>query len=458
MKMMWMATVIGMCIGGIVSAAIAAPAGDVVLRSADGCQMHYVTEKNTVGWRIDGQTGACLDGWIDGYAEVTISDAFQKPVEQVFGYFRNGFWVGSEPISFPVIDLSTPADGVRALSVALGESEVDGIRYVGQLRAERMADGSFGAFTGCPTARVLAVTDRSGVFEDETVQSVLLNEAIHQAQVMCPAVDVIYFYGASVVQPTDADVFFFAEIDLGLRQIQVRRLPSSAARRAEAARMARVRAEPSGVPIMRVTPIRPNTTSVEAVHMSEETDMAAVPVVDTPFDSEVPGGVETDVNTSSDGMVWAAESRFIGQTERMAEIAKEEAASGAEPSDTVGEALNNQAVATEDVAVPEVVYDAVPHLLTASRLLGKPVSGQAAVHVFRVDLSGQAWIDLPVPMKANGRLVQTGWNMVSGLFSAERPTGTKPGAVAPMGTIVMTDAVACAADGCFADPVKGEVP
>ncbi len=445
-----MVVIAGMLLGCTMTSVTAAEKSDVILTSEQGCQIHYITDKNVDGWSIGGQLGECPDGWVDGYADITISNAFGKPVEQIFGHFRNGFWVGSKAIPFSVVGLSETVDNERALNVDLDQNEEHKIQYIGQLRAKKMADGSFDAFTACPTTRVLAVTENRDVFENETVQSELLNEAIHYAKTLCPEVNGIHFYGASVSDPSDKDIFFFAEIDLGLRQIQVKRLPSSARKKAESERLARIRVEPSGVPIMKVTPIRPESVTPRS---EAEKNAEKIPEISETETIES-SSKKSDINVAEEAPVWETEAKNPPPT---AEVIPTNSASHSETM-VIGEpSVENDTNPSNVEETNKIVVDAIPHLLTASRLLKKTVSGTAIVHVFRVDLSGQAWIDLPVPMKANGRLVQTGWNVVSGLFSAEPPTRTKKGGIPPLGTIVLTDAMPCSEDGCFI-PTTGGTP
>lgn len=449
-KIKQMAVIAGMLLGCTMTSVTAAEKSDVILTSEQGCQIHYITDKNVDGWSIGGQLGECPDGWIDGYADITISNAFGKPVEQIFGHFRNGFWVGSKAIPFSVVGLSETNDNERALNVELDQNEEHNIQYLGQLRAKKMADGSFDAFTACPTTRILAVTENRDIFENETVQSELLNEAIHYAKTLCPEINGIHFYGAPISEPSDKDIFFFAEIDLGLRQIQVKRLPSSAQKKAEAERLARIRVEPSGVPIMKVTPIRPQ--SMES-SLETEKETEKIPEIAETKDTVSPPE-ESDIDAKEAPVSEATPSSSVQATETAPSL---KSVSDSSPLTTESDSVSNDTITPNIEKENKIFLDAVPHLLTASRLLKKTVSGTAVVHVFRVDLSGQAWIDLPVPMKANGRLVQTGWNIVSGLFSAEPPTRTKNGGIPPLGTIVLTDAVPCSEDGCFI-PTMGGTP
>lgn len=423
---------------------------NIVLTSEQGCQIHYITKKNVDGWFIEGKIPDCPQKWVNGYADITIFDAFRKPVEQIFGYFKDGFWVGSQPIPFSAKTMSKISENEYSLEVEVGRNEKYDIQYLGQLRTQKMADGSFGSFNACPISRILAVTENKNLFEDENIQSELLNEAIYYAKILCPNVHQIHFYSAAIHQPMDEDVFFFADIDWLKKQIQVRRLPSSAEKIAKANRMSRVRVESLGVPVVHVTPIRPVEIASKQDDLNEDINKEEVSNQEEKISENIN---ENEVNLSEQ-IIEEKEDVSTAENESSLPIDLDSLSEDASKEQAI-ETQNNM----EDSSEKEVVVlDAIPHLLTASRLLKKAVKGQAVVHVFRVDLSGQAWIDAPVPMKANGQLVQTGWNIVSGLFSSEPPTRTKSGGIPPLGTIVITDTIPCVTEGCFAEPTIRGTP
>ncbi len=403
----------------------AAPSLDHILTTSDNsCGIHYLTDKNTNGWYLETHVDSCVDGWFDGHREITIRDAFGKPVEQVYGYFNQGYWTGDYPVSFPVVETSMPEDGVSALTLDLGnDARFEAIRFLGQMRSTRMADGTYSAFEACGPARILAVTDQKQLFEEETAQQDLLNTAIHKAQELCPPVKQIYFFASDTDTPTDDAVFFFADVDLVQKQIKVRRLPSSPRRSERVLPSLPIRSEPTGTPLMRVTPIRP-TSSVDGVE-PETPAPVAQPMMKEPEPAPVPVSETPPVLEPADEPAVVAEPSPVSEPEPVSEPVPDVVSASA-----------------------PVVTDAVPHLLTASRLLQKPVDGVAAVHVFRVDLSGQAWIDAPVPMKANGRLLPTGWNVVTGRFMALSPDTRAKGAILPRGSIQILSVTPCSEMGC----------
>jgi hypothetical protein len=197
---------------------------------------------------------------------------------------------------------------------------------------------------------------------------------------------------------------------------------------------------------MRVTPIRPVSMSSEKKDDHSEEMAHQAEKMDEDVVEELPASTEQVLEEK--------ENPISMEKEPLLPINSDQ-----ETEKTVTEQITEiNAAIPENLDKETEVLDVVPHLLTASRLLKKTVQGRAVVHVFRVDLSGQAWIDAPVPMKANGQLVQTGWNIVSGLFSAELPARGKSGGIPPLGTIVITDAIPCITEGCFAEPITGGAP
>ena len=417
------------------AAADSLPLDDTSVKTDDGkCAIHYLTQRNVTGWRLDAGQTSCPDGWIDGYADVTIRDAFGQPAEQIYGFFKQGYWTGKYRIDAPVIDRFSTEQGVQSLSFDLGNDPQFDIRFIGQMKSNRAADGSYSAFEACSPVRILAVTDRISLFEDESSQQDLLNTVIQKAHSVCPDAHLIYFFGAEKNRPNKDEIVFFADLDLAQKQIRVRRLPSSprlteqeaAARAASDAPLPKVIRHEGGTPLMRVTPIRPLSLTDQSTDAQTPPPSAAVV---TPTLPEAPAPEQTK----------RPETSPVHLTSLQPESAAASSPAEPEPPEPI---TSPNPVTTPD----EPSLDEVSHLLTASRLLGQPVTGRTAVHVRRVDLSGIAWIDDPVPMRAAGRLLPIGWNIVEGAFSATSPTSQ---ADASEGLIQIKTARPCPESGCF---------
>lgn len=424
------------------------PLDDTTIKTDDGsCGIHYLTQKNITGWRLDVMDTNCTDGWVTGYANVTVRDAFGQPVEQIYGFFKEGYWTGETRIDTPIIDRFSTKQGVQSLSFDLGNDSRFNMRFIGQMKSSQAQNGTYGAFEACSPVRILAITDTISVFEDESVQQDLLNTVISKAHEICPKAHLIYFFGSEKDRPNRDEVVFFADLDLNEKQIRVRRLPSSPRLSKEQvvktksnAPLPTVIRQERGTPLMRVTPIRP--LSLTDKSPKPETPPTSAAVV-TPT---LPGITEKSQVASID-------SPAVYLTPLQEEEPTNSTSSNQLPLSTPDTKEPRPESTQTPPDTPPAVLDQVPHLLAASRLLKQPVSGQAAVHVHRVDLSGMAWIDEPVPLRASGRLLPVGWNIVEGAFTATANTAEKEKSE---GLIQIKNTHPCPDMGCF--QINGENP
>lgn len=376
---------------------------DRIATTDRSCTIHYTTRRNTTGWFLSDLDGSCPNGWLNGPATITIRDAFAKPVEQISGFWVDGY--RTEPIAVPVQinDISGDETGTRILSFDMGQEERLDIRYVGRMTAEPLADGTYGPFMACAPVQILAITSDLSLFEDETIQQELINTAINQARFLCPKATHIYFYAADTLRPQNKDVAFFADIDLDGRKIKVKRVPSSSRIRDilknpdQGIPVPRIVRQGTGTPIMQVQPIK--QTKKEPTPTSSAVSQRPL----TPL-----------ARTASPRPAPTSSQQASGPVSQMPIPVSRKAPQPADPEPQI----------TSQPTPP--VLDALPHLLTAARLLKQPVDGKALVHISGFDDSGAAVIDQPVALRATGTGLSLGWGIAEGLYSYTPPAGTVP--------------------------------
>lgn len=375
---------------------------DELLTTTDrSCAVHYLTHQNTTGWYLTEVEGECPYGVLDGYGSLAVRNAFGKVVDQRNGMFAQGYWMGTDPMRVTLKSLFLGDLEEQTLVYQLGDDKQLNIRYLGTSKAVRRSDKSYGPFLGCNPARILAVTPDTSIFEDESIQQDIIQSVIRRVQNVCSEPDKIYLYASKKENPENADVAFFADISLAEQQIKVRRLPSSSRTRNILAigseddnkpRPREIRHE-TGLPVVQVTPVKPTAP----ISRTEN------PVLDIPLKTDSTKDTVTPINP--------------------AQILKHQVQIPTGPS-VKTDFFNDDTTIQPPVLTdppPSVPIDAnhldeVPHLLTASRLLGQPVDGKALVHIARFDNDGSVLIDEPVALRAKGSRLSLGWGIAEGEF------------------------------------------
>lgn len=406
-KAIYLGMILATCLhAGNVWAEGAAFRDDRITTTDRSCAIHYATRRNTTGWFLSDVDGSCPNGWLNGSATITIRDAFTKPVEQISGFWVDGY--RTEPIALPVSinDINDDGTGIRTLSFDMGREERLDIRYVGRMTAEPLADGTYGPFMACAPVQILAVTSDISLFEDETIQQELINTAINQAHFLCPRATHIYFYAADTDRPENKDVAFFADIDLDGRKIKVKRVPSSSRIRDilknpdQGIPVPRIVRQSTGTPVMQVQPIK-QTKQESAPTLSAVSQRPLTPIART---------------ISPQPAIASPQQKPVPAPQSEPKVPVLSSTANPEPP---------QSQVSTDQPTPPVL-DALPHLLTAARLLKQPVDGKALVHIAGFDDSGAAVIDQPVALRATGTGLSLGWGIAEGLYSYTPPAGTLP--------------------------------
>lgn len=334
------------CVGGF---AVSAFAGFDMVSTKDGtCRVFYPTDKNTQGWYIEPSSEEmCQNGVINKHGQITIYNAFGKPVEQIYGFFNGGYWTGNKELSARVISGYAENMGVYKVSFELPSDTGFDVRYLSQMVSKKQKDGNFSAFSFCGPFRVLIQTGDYGLFQDKSLTTEIIDEVAQFAKTLCPAEQKIQLFGSPKERPLQEDVFFYADIDLKTAQIDVKR----------------------------------NEAHAFAKRQEKVSD-----IVENRTDLQQNDAVQPELNP-------------IKTAEVIVPEVKPQA--GVEPEDK-----------TDIVQL----MDKVSHLLTISRLTGKPVQGTVIVDIKRVT-GKTAEVMTPYHLQLTGDNLVSGWAVVSGEFS-----------------------------------------
>lgn len=360
--------------------ALPVAAEEFMLSTKDGsCRFFYPTHKNTQGWHIEVTPDSmCQNGVVGHHGQVTVFDAFSKPVEQFSGFFNGGYWLGKTALTADIISTAVEPNGLYKVYFKLPSEAHFDLQYISQMTARRQKDKTYGAFGFCNPFRVMAHTNDFGLFQDEALVSEIIDELAMYTKRFCPTQHKIMLYAATKEQPDMSDVFYYAEIDLATGEVNVKRnhakqfakrvlasadLPDDAV---EADELRQEMAEQSEQVVPNLE-YQNNQEPTLPDYSFNQADVVADPVENMPT---LEGDTVASVNeVSGIGMV------------------------------------NNDAV----------YMDKVPHLLLLSRLWKRPVQGTSIVHIARAD-NHSAEVKHPMVLTLTGNDLHTGWGVVSGLF------------------------------------------
>ena len=186
---------------------------NLITTDTKNCGIHYLTQGNTTGWRLTDVIGKCPDNFLNGSGSATIRNAFGQELITLNGYWTQGYWTGSESVPVILKNIRNDDPDHQTLIFHMGQDKHIGAFFLGKMTANRQEDGSFTPFKACAPANVLAVTDRTDIFEDELLQQELITSVLSRVKAVCPKLESINLYGSNREEPNDADISFFTEIN-----------------------------------------------------------------------------------------------------------------------------------------------------------------------------------------------------------------------------------------------------
>ncbi len=396
----------------LLGSALALPvaAEDYMISTKDGaCRFFYPTHKNTQGWHIEVTPASmCQNGVVGQHGQVTIYDAFSKPVEEFSGFFNGGYWLGKTALTADIVSTAIEPNGLYKVYFKLPSEAHFDLQYISQMTARRQKDTTYGAFGFCNPFRVLAHTNDFGLFQDEALVSEIIDELAMYAKRYCPAQHKIMLYAATKEQPDMTDVFYYSEIDLETAEVNVKRN--------QAEQFAKQALAIKNIP----------DDAVEAEEIRQEMIKQTEQVIQ---DLERQNNQESIKNTPT-----------VDYSFHQVNETKQESQS---PKGKAGEnAFSEQIQPISSEKGGQALLDKVPHVLLLSRLWNRSVPGTGIVHIIRSD-NQSAVANQPVTLTLTGADLHTGWGVVSGTFQYQSGLGADM-----TGTVQVSSFVSCSNPYC----------
>ena len=390
--------------------ALPVAAEDYMISTKDGaCRFFYPTHKNTQGWHIEVTPASmCQNGVVGQHGQVTIYDAFSKPVEQFSGFFNGGYWLGKTALTADIISTAVEPNGLYKVYFKLPSEAHFDLQYISQMTARRQKDKTYGAFGFCNPFRVLAHTNDFGLFQDEALVSEIIDELAMYAKRFCPAQHKIMLYAATKEQPDMEDVFYYSEIDLETAEVKVKR------------------------------------------NQAEQFAKKALSVSNLPDDAVEAKEIRQEMKERTEQAIQDLElqnNRDISENNTQIDYSFHQISDMKPEVQSVETTVDKPSVSVEIRPITQKnegqnFLDKVPHLLLLSRLWNRSVQGTGVVHIIRAD--GQSGIaNQPASLTLAGTDLHTGWGIVSGAFQYQSGLGANM-----TGTVQVSSFVPCANPYC----------
>ena len=179
------------------------------------CRIRYLTEKNIKGWYIVSNQYNCPnDGWLDGYHDITIFNAFSQVVERIYGYFSSGYWTGDAFVSAPFLTRFSEELGVQKATFLLAKDDENDMDFIGQMVAKKNKEGDYSSFHVCNPFKLLIVTEQIPVFANKKKQQLIFREIAKQVRTICPTEEKVMLFVSPIIEPRQEDIVFYSEINL----------------------------------------------------------------------------------------------------------------------------------------------------------------------------------------------------------------------------------------------------
>ncbi len=190
------------------------------------CQLHYLSDKNLAGWTFEINNGTCQNQLAQGQMTLSIFNAFRQPVEQITGYFNQGYWVGNTPLKHNV--LTRTADGnTQKLTFLMGKDDFLQALFIGQMSADAKKDNQYGPFILCEPLKMLIVSNNKDLFKIQSNQISLFEKAQQFAADLCPTTDNIMLFGSTKIDPKQEDIFFYADLNAQHENAHILKTPDN---------------------------------------------------------------------------------------------------------------------------------------------------------------------------------------------------------------------------------------
>lgn len=454
-----------------------------------GCYINYLTEKNTSGWYIDTNREECgKDGVLTGYHNITVYNAFSKPIEKLYGYFSNGYWTGDAFLKKIEFNRFSDELGVQKATFTFSDdNEPDGVHYIGQMTTQKTSAGTYPAFRVCSPMRILGIVDDIKKLDDPHFLQRIFNHVEKKVRLMCPTDDKVMLFLSKSENPKQEDIAVFVQMNLKNRRHKIIRADELKS----VPKPSRIKSE-KGKTVSVVVGQKKLDTLKQTTHADTP------PETETQMDDLVSDDTSENKSASQSKKSHSMKPASSDNKPKSKEISKSEPKTenaSETPSPTkVAPEMSAEVKAAQDAAAyfnsggdtyaessddtfkvptPQKSYlqplkkriantqldnettragvkdisssiEPLAHVFLLSKVLNAPVLARVAVHVDYMSMDDTGFVSRPIPADIEGQHVSDGWHIIKGYFIAY----PQKEAQAPAGLIRIINTEKCTLSIC----------
>lgn len=391
-----------------------------VLSTKNGkCSINYLSDKNTSGWFIDVADSGCRDeNALNGYYSVVVYNGFAEQVDQLTGYFSEGYFTNDAFVNVPLLARSSAQLGVQKATFYIEKDMINEIDYIGQMVSYNEKQGGYSPFNVCAPFRVLAVTNNVKAFDNFEEYNPVFENIRKMAGRFCSQTNKTQLFVSAAIEPEPADIVFFAEIDFtpdsakvsvidnaenmanGTKKVKYLKLPQTSQQK----ELAQLRTSLNDR-LSQLQEVVPTTSSHELNKYKDEPAFMVVgkkDLVDNIYDNPVENAPYFDEN-----------QEIIDDDIPAPEMVESVAL------DTFVKAKNQRD--NEKAQLLDKTDEIVPvsTLLVLSKMKKNPVLGSAIVHVANLGNRTIIDVDEPYLMDIKGGNLSDGWYIIKGYYTSK---------------------------------------
>ena len=179
------------------------------------CKIIYLTEKNTRGWRAQTDRDECDETqFLNGYHRITMLNGFGKPVENLYGYFSNGYWTGNAHVKDVVFNRFSDELGIQKATFPIYTDVKNKIRFIAQMSTQKTTAGMYPAFKVCEPFRILGIVEDFSVLDKPQVLQSIFRTLEQETRRFCPTEKEVMLFFSQSEKPNQEDVKVFVNMDL----------------------------------------------------------------------------------------------------------------------------------------------------------------------------------------------------------------------------------------------------
>ena len=393
--------------------------------SKDGaCKLRYLTEKNIKGWYIVSNQFNCPnEGWIDGYHDITIYNAFSQVEERIYGYFSYGYWTGDAFVSAPFLTRFSEEAGVQKATFLLAKDDSNEMDYIGQMTATKNKEGDYSSFHVCNPFKLLIVTEKIPYFANKKRQQLIFKEIEKQVRTICPSEEKVMLFVSPVIEPRQDDIVFYSEIDLKKHtskntwQEEALKKSGYYSKTIEIANLDNV--------------VNPNTKDLDELRkiLSKKIDLL-------PFKSVTDKSYPATFDELSNSNLSNEETEDIAEIETEETVIKKSApVSFTEETEEIPhEIAPENEILNEDFIFPTpqkrylykekdkgYLSDPLMHLIILSKIKKQPVKATFTTFI-ESTRKKDSFSSYPFKLKFQGKTLQQGWYKIKGTINSDKKT------------------------------------